>query len=82
MQKSFIVKEVVANLDKITCLSESILEGIEFRMINAEGVWHVNGRNNDELEVNLWNEVEQYIGVPLASLEYCKNRPHALTAFK
>ena len=82
MQKSFIVKEVVANLDKITCLSESILEGIEFRMINAEGVWHVNGRNNDELEVNLWNQVEQYIGVPLASLEYCKNRPHALTAFK
>ena len=81
MQKSFIVKEVVANLDKITCLSESILEGIEFRMINAEGVWHVNGRNNDELEVNLWNEVEQYIGVPLARLEYCKNQPHKLTAF-
>ena len=75
MQKSFIVEEVVANLDKITCLSESILEGIEFRMINAEGVWHVNE------EGELWNQVEQYIGVPLASLKYCKNQPHALTAF-
>ena len=81
MQKSFIVKEVVANLDKITCLSESILEGIEFRMINAEGVWHVNGKNNDECEVNLYNEVEAYIGVPIARLEYCKNQPHKLTAF-
>ena len=82
MQKSFIVENVEANFDKITCLSEAIKEGIEFRCLNSLGVWHVNGRNNDELEVNLWNQVEQYIGVPLASLEYCKNRPHALTAFK
>ena len=82
MQKSFIVENVEANFDKITCLSEAIKEGIEFRCLNSLRVWHVNGRNNDELEVNLWNQVEQYIGVPLASLEYCKNRPHALTAFK
>ena len=76
MQKSFIVENVEANLDKITCLSESIIEGINFRLLNAQGVWHVN----DESE--LWNQVEAYIGVPLAGLEYCKNRPHALTSYK
>ena len=81
MQKSFIVENVEANLDKITCLSEAIIEGINFRLMNALGVWHVNGANNDECEVNLYNEVEAYIGVPIARLEYCKNQPHKLTAF-
>ena len=75
MQKSFIVEKVEANLDKITCLSEAIIEGINFRLMNAQGVWHVN--NEDDL----YNEVEAYIGVPLASLSYCKNQPHKLTAF-
>ena len=41
MQKSFIVENVEANLDKITCLTESIIEGIKFRCMNAQGVWHV-----------------------------------------
>ena len=72
MRKSFIVENVEANLDKITCLSEDIKKGIEFRLMNAEGVWHTEGRSNDALEVDLWNKVERYIGVPLARLEYCK----------
>ena len=76
MQKSFIVEKVEANLDKITCLSEAIIEGINFRLLNAQGVWHVN--KEDEL----WQQVEEYIGMPLASLKYCKNRPHALTSYK
>ena len=76
MQKSFIVENVEANLDKITCLTESIIEGIKFRCMNAQGVWHVEG------EGELWNQVEEYIGMPLASLEYCKNQPHALTSYK
>ena len=76
MQKSFIVEKVEANLDKITCLSEAIIEGINFRLMNAQGVWHVNN------ESELWHQVEQYIGVPIARLEYCKNQPHKLTAFK
>ena len=76
MQKSFIVENVEANLDKITCLSEAIIEGINFRLLNAQGVWHVND------EVELWNKVEAYIGMPLARLEYCKNQPHKLTSFK
>ena len=75
MQKSFIVENVEANFDKVTCLSEAIIEGINFRLLNAQGVWHVNE------ESELWQQVEEYIGMPLASLSYCKNRPHALTAF-
>ena len=75
MQKSFIVENVEANFDKVTCLSEAIIEGINFRLSNAKGVWHVNN------ESDLYNEVEAYIGMPLASLSYCKNQPHKLTAF-
>ena len=76
MQKSFIVENVEANFDKITCLSEAIIEGINFRLMNAQGVWHVKE------ESELWQQVEEYIGMPLARLEYCKNRPHALTSYK
>ena len=82
MKKSFIVEDVTANLDKITCLTDEIIEGINFRCLNAIGVWYAEGKNNDECEVNLYNEVEAYIGVPIARLEYCKNQPHKLTSFK
>jgi len=82
MQKSFIVENVEANLDKITCLSEAIIEGINFRLLNALGVWYAEGENMDAIEVDLYNKVEAYIGVPIARLEYCKNRPHALTSYK
>ena len=81
MQKSFIVENVEANLDKITCLSEAIIEGINFRLMNAQGVWYAEGEDMDAIEVDLYNKVEAYIGVPLASLSYCKNQPHKLTAF-
>ena len=81
MQKSFIVESVEANFDKVTCLSEAIIEGINFRLMNAQGVWHAEGEDMDAIEVDLYNKVEAYIGVPLAGLSYCKNRPHALTAF-
>ena len=82
MKKSFIVEDETANLNKITCLTDEIKEGIEFRCLNALGVWHTEGRSNDALEVDLWNKVERYICVPLVRLEYCNNRPYALTAFK
>ena len=82
MQKSFIVENVEANLDKITCLSEAIIEGINFRLMNALGVWYAEGKNMDAIEVDLYDKVEAYIGVPLARLEYCKNQPHALTSYK
>ena len=82
MRKSFIVENVEANLDKITCLTDEIIEGIEFRCLNAIGIWYAEGKNNDAAEVNLWDKVEAYIGVPLARLEYCKNQPHKLNSFK
>ena len=82
MRKSFIVENVEANLDKITCLTDEIIEGINFRCLNAEGIWHTEGRSNDAIEVDLWDKVERYICVPLASLSYCKNQPHKLTSFK
>ena len=82
MKKSFIVEDVRPNLDKITCLTDEIIEGINFRCLNAIGVWYAEGKNNDAIEVNLWDKVEAYIGVPLEWLEYCKNQPHKLTSFK
>ena len=79
MKKSFIVEDVTANLDKITCLTDEIIEGINFRCLNAIGVWYAEG--NDP-EGDLWDKVEAYIGVPLGGLSYCKNQPHKLTSFK
>ena len=87
--KLFLAKnsEAIAELDFIQQTSINLFKSLsnkfqEFRLMNAEGVWHTEGRSNDALEVDLWNKVERYIGVPLARLEYCKNSPHALTAFK
>ena len=79
MKKSFIVEDVTANLNKITCLTDEIKEGIDFRCLNAIGVWYAEGNDAD---ADLWDKVEAYIGMPLARLEYCKNRPHKLTSFK
>ena len=79
MKKSFIVEGVEANLDKITCLTDEIKEGINFRCLNAIGVWYAEA---DDADADLWDKVEAYIGVPLASLQYCKNQPHKLTSFK
>ena len=79
MRKSFIVENVEANLDKITCLTDEIIEGINFRCLNAIGVWYAEGNDVDGI---LWDSVEAYIGVPLGGLTYCKNQPHKLTSFK
>ena len=81
MTKSFILEDVTANLNKITCLTDEIKKGIEFRCLNAIGVWNVEGKNNDAMEVDLWDKVEAYIGVTLGGLTYCKNQPHKLTSF-
>ena len=79
MKKSFIVEDVTANLNKITCLTDEIIKGINFRCLNAIGVWYVEGNDAD---ADLWDKVEAYIGVPLGGLTYCENRPHKLTSFK
>ena len=55
MKKSFIVEDVTANLDKITCLTDEIIEGINFRCLNAIGVWYAEGNDVDAV---LWDSVE------------------------
>ena len=42
----------------------------------------IEGRNEADREVKLWEKVEEYLGTKLASLTYEHNKPHALTAFK
>ena len=49
MKKSFIVEGVEANLDKITCLTDEIIEGINFRCLNAIGIWYAEGKDFDAL---------------------------------
>ena len=79
MQKSFIVENVEVDLSNLT---EKVKEEITFKIDNCLGIWFIEGRNLEELEVNLWNKLEDYLTVKLKSLEYCKNQPHRLTAFK
>ena len=62
--------------------NEKEIEDLNFKRDNAYGVWDSEGRNEDERINNLYNKVQDYMGVYLTSLSFCKNRPHALTAFK
>ena len=79
MNLSLIVENVEVDLSNLT---EKMKEEIEFKIQNVYGIWYVEGRNLDECEVNLWDKLEDYLTVKLKSLEYCKNQPHRLTAFK
>ena len=58
------------------------IKDLEFKSLNGLGVWDARGRNENEREVDLFDKVQNYMGVYLTSLEYCNNRPHPLTAFK
>ena len=51
-------------------------------ILNCLGIWTVEGKNEADREVKLWEKVEEYLGTKLASLTYEHNKPHALTAFK
>ena len=62
--------------------TEKEIEDLNFKRDNAYGVWDAKGRNEDERINDLFNKVQDYMGVYLTSLEYCNNRPHPLTAFK
>ena len=79
MKLSLIVEDVEVDLSNLT---EQMKERIEFKIQNAHGIWNVEGRNLEEIEVNLWDKLEDYLTIKLKSLEYCKNQPHRLTAFK
>ena len=58
------------------------IKDLEWKSLNGLGVWDARGRNENEREVDLFDKVQNYMGVYLTSLEYCNNRPHPLTAFK
>ena len=58
------------------------IKDLEFKSLNGLGVWDARGRNEDERINNLWEKVQDYMGVYLTMLEYCNNRPHPLTSFK
>ena len=79
MNLSLIVENVEVDLSNLT---EKMKEEIKFKIQNVYGIWYVEGRNLEECEVNLWDKLEDYLTVKLKSLEYCKNQPHRLTAFK
>ena len=50
-------------------------------ILNCLGIWTVEGKNEADREVKLWEKVEEYLGTKLASLTYENNKPHALTSF-
>ena len=62
--------------------TEREIKSLEIKRDNAYGVWDARGRNEDERINDLFNKVQDYMGVYLCSLSFCENRPHALTSFK
>ena len=79
MNKKFIVE----NLEFDTKFkTDKEIEDLNFKRNNAYGIWDAEGRTEDERINNLWEKVQDYMGVYLTMLEYCNNRPHPLTAFK
>ena len=75
-------KYIVENLEFDTKFkNEKEIEDLNFKRDNAYGVWDSEGRNEDERINNLYNKVQDYMGVYLTSLEFCKNQPHRLTSY-
>ena len=62
--------------------TEEEIKELEWKQDQAIGVWGAVGRTEDERINDLWEKVQDYMGVYLTMLEYCNNRPHPLTAFK
>ena len=79
MNKKYIVQNIEFD-SKFKNAKE--IEDLDFKRNNAYGVWDAEGRTEDERINNLFNKVQDYMGVYLTELSYCNNRPHPLTAFK
>ena len=79
MNKKFIVENLEFDPKFKT---EKEIEDLKFKRDQAIGVWDIEGKTDDDLVAKLFDEVQNYMGVYLTSLEYCNNRPHPLTAFK
>ena len=57
------------------------IEDLKFKVQNAIGIWDIEGKTEDERVSKLFDEVQNYMGVYLCSLEFCNNRPHPLTSY-
>ncbi len=79
MNKKYIVEDL--EFDKKFKNAKEI-EDLNFKRVNAIGIWDIEGKTDDERVSKLFDEVQNYMGVYLTSLSYCNNRPHSLTAFK
>ena len=79
MNKKYIVEDI--RFDTKFKTPEEI-KNLQWKSDNGLGIWDAEGRTEDERENNLFNKVQDYMGVYLCSLSFCENRPHALTAFK
>ena len=51
MRKSFIIENIDFDRDK---LSDKLIEEIEFKIFNLLGVVYVEGKNIQEIELNMW----------------------------
>ena len=78
MKKSFIVTDIQFDTK---FKSEQEIKDLEFKALNAEGVWFIEGETAEHCEAAIFDKVQDYMGVYLTSLSYEKNKPHALTSF-
>ena len=61
--------------------TEKEIQSLEIKRDNAYGVWEARGSNEAERQKDLFNKVQDYMGVYLCSLSFCENRPHPLTSY-
>ena len=61
--------------------TEKEIEDLKFKRDQAIGVWSSEGKTEDERISNLFDKVQNYMGVYLTSLSFCNNKPHALTSY-
>ena len=74
---------IVTDIDFDTKFKTDLeIEDLDFKRDNAYGVWSSEGRTEDERINNLYEKVQDYMGVYLKSLEFENNKPHSLTSFK
>ena len=65
----------------VTDIETHDLDQDQEEILNCLGIWTVEGKNEADREVKLWEQVEEYLGTKLASLTYEHNKPHALTSY-
>ena len=78
MNKKYIVENL--EFDK-KFKNEKEIEDLNFKRVNAIGIWDIEGKTDDERVSKLFDEVQNYMGVYLTSLSFCNNKPHALTSY-